>query len=164
MGTGCRQTTKGTILGFVYLRLSLTWERGQLENRKATTSLSRLTKSLLQKRADRAHQRSSAQPCTVRTLLHASTHSTYTASGTLWILDSQQERCLSTFHICCLRPILNILWRDKMPKGKEFDRTGIPSVSLSSSIDAFDGWGMSSTRKTEANTRTFFMEKVLATV
>lgn len=68
-GTGCQQTTKGTILGFVYLtlRLSFTWERGQLENRIAATSLSRLTKSLFQQRADRAHQRSSAQPCTVRT-------------------------------------------------------------------------------------------------
>lgn len=53
------------------------------------------------------------------TLLHGSETRT---------LYSRQERTLNTFHLRCLRRILGITWRDRIPNKDVLAQEGVPSM------------------------------------
>ncbi|KAK4323051.1 hypothetical protein Pmani_006235 [Petrolisthes manimaculis] len=59
------------------------------------------------------------QACVLSTLLYG--------SGA-WTLYSRQERRLNTFHMRCLRKILNITWEDHVPNKDVLAQAGIPSM------------------------------------
>ena len=45
-----------------------------------------------------------------------------------WTTYMSQERRLNTFHMCCLRRILDIKWQDHIPNDDILTRTGVPSM------------------------------------
>ena len=59
------------------------------------------------------------QACMLSTLLY---------SSEIWILYSRQERRLITFHLRCLRRILDISWQDHVPNKQVLEQAGIQSV------------------------------------
>ena len=56
--------------------------------------------------------------------------STLLYSSETWTTYAQQEARLNSFHLSCLRPILGITWKDKIPNTKILEQTGIPSMRL----------------------------------
>ena len=57
--------------------------------------------------------------CVLSTLLY---------SSEAWTTYSAQEKRLNSFHLRCLRRILNIQWQDKVPNTEVLERAGLPSV------------------------------------
>lgn len=57
--------------------------------------------------------------CIVSTLLYGSE---------TWTTYAKQERKLNSFHMRCLRRILNIHWSDKVPNTQVLARTGLPTM------------------------------------
>uniref|UniRef100_A0A8C9WDN1 Reverse transcriptase domain-containing protein n=1 Tax=Scleropages formosus TaxID=113540 RepID=A0A8C9WDN1_SCLFO len=45
-----------------------------------------------------------------------------------WILYARQEKRLNTFHLRCLRRILQISWKDKVTNGDVLNQAGLPSM------------------------------------
>ena len=59
------------------------------------------------------------QTCVLSTLLYGSE---------TWTTYAKQERKLNTFHLRCLRKLLNIRWQDRVPNVEVLSRADIPSV------------------------------------
>ena len=87
---------------------------------KAATTLSRLTKRVWTNSKLTEHTKAEVyMACVVSTLLYGSE---------AWTLRSRQEKRLSTFHMRCLRRILDISWRDHVPNSTVLERAGVPSM------------------------------------
>ena len=54
--------------------------------------------------------------CVLSTLLYG---------GESRILHARQEKKLNTFHMCCLRRILNMTWQDRVPNDTVLERAEI---------------------------------------
>ena len=59
------------------------------------------------------------QACIPSTLLYGSE---------TWIIYTRQEHRLNTFHMRCLRRILDIKWQDHIPNNDILTPSGVPSV------------------------------------
>ena len=45
-----------------------------------------------------------------------------------WTIYAKQEKRLNAFHLRCIRRILGILWKDKVPNTEVRSRAGLPSM------------------------------------
>eukprot|EP00745_Piridium_sociabile_P043277 TRINITY_DN8831_c0_g1_i1.p1 TRINITY_DN8831_c0_g1~~TRINITY_DN8831_c0_g1_i1.p1 ORF type:complete len:1016 (+),score=240.62 TRINITY_DN8831_c0_g1_i1:1061-4108(+) len=87
---------------------------------KAATTMSRLTKRVWNNSKLKEHTKVQVyKACIVSTLLYGSES---------WTLRARQERKLNSFHMRCLRRILNITWQDKVSNSTVLERAGTPSM------------------------------------
>ena len=87
---------------------------------KAATTFSMLTKRVWTNSKLTEHTKIQVyKACVVSILLYG--------SGS-WTLLSRQERRLNSFHMRCLRRILDISWRDTMTNNAVLERAGIPTM------------------------------------
>ena len=113
------------VIDFVYLgptisdTLSLDSELNKRIGRAATT-ISSLTKRVwTSKKLTKNTTIQVYRACVLSTLLYGSKS---------WSLHARQERKLNTFHVRCLRRVLNITWQDKVPNNAVLERAEIPSM------------------------------------
>jgi len=95
---------------------------GDLDRRigKANTIMARLNKGVWENKALTLSTKCQVyRACVLSTLLYGSE---------TWTTYSYQERRLNTFHMRCLKRILNITWQDHVPHQDILKRTSIPSM------------------------------------
>ena len=110
--------------GCQWLRISDTLSlKSELNKRigKAATTISKLTKSwvLSNKKLTENTKIQVYRACVLSTLLYG---------GESRILHARQEKKLNTFHMRCLRRILNITWQDRVPNDTVLEWAEIPSM------------------------------------
>ena len=87
---------------------------------RATSTLARLsTRVWTNSRLTRNTKISVYRACVITALLYGSES---------WTLYARQEKRLNTFHLRCLRRILNIHWQDYIPNYEVLNRASIPSM------------------------------------
>uniref|UniRef100_A0A8W8JBQ4 Reverse transcriptase domain-containing protein n=1 Tax=Magallana gigas TaxID=29159 RepID=A0A8W8JBQ4_MAGGI len=87
---------------------------------KATSTLARLSKRVWTNPTLKTSTKMAVyNACIISTLLYGSES---------WTTYSRQERRLHAFHLRCLRRILGILWKDKVPNTEVLSRANLPSM------------------------------------
>lgn len=87
---------------------------------KAATTLGRLNSRVWEnKKLTKTTKMSVYSACILSTLLYGSE---------TWTTYARQEKRLNVFHQRCLRRILKISWRDKVPNTEVLSRAGLPSL------------------------------------
>ena len=87
---------------------------------KAATTISKLTKRVWSNKKLTENTKIQVyRACVLSTLLYG---------GESWILHARRERKLNTFHMRCLRRILSITWKDRVPNNSVLERTETPSM------------------------------------
>ena len=74
---------------------------------------------MVQQEADGKYQDPGPQACVLSTLVYG---------GESRILHARRERKLNIFHLRCLRRILSITWKDRVPNNTVQERTEIPNM------------------------------------
>ena len=87
---------------------------------KASTAMARL--------ATRVWDNSMLTTNTKMKVYQVCMHSTLLCSSETWTLYTRQERRLNTFHLRCLRRILDISWQDHVSNKEVLEQAGIQSV------------------------------------
>ena len=87
---------------------------------KASTAMARL--------ATRVWDNSMLTTNTKMKVYQVCVHSTLLCSSETWTLYTRQERRLNTFHLRCLRRILDISWQDHVSNKEVLEQAGIQSV------------------------------------
>ena len=114
-----------TVNKFVYLGSALTSDTlldAEISNRiaKACASFGRLSAKAWDRKGITLKTKLKVYRAAVfRSLLHACE---------TWTTYARHERILNRFHINCLKKILHITWKDKIPDTEILERTGLPCV------------------------------------
>ena len=104
---------------FVSLILFL-WGPSYKRIGKAATTISKLTKRVWSNKKLTENTKIQVyRACVLSTLLYG---------GESWILHARRERKLNTFHMRCIRRILSITWKDRVPNNTVLERTETPSM------------------------------------